>query len=76
MILENQQINLSSRQSDKDIEIYEFAMNEFNSLTNYGENYDPEIHDPIVDKKTSEHFGISVEEVERIMIDVPFSNHH
>lgn len=51
-------------------EVYDFMEREFNSITNYGESYVPEIHDPMVAKKAAEYFGITQEEADALYIEV------
>lgn len=50
--------------------VYDFMEEEFNSITNYGESYIPEIHDPMVAELAAEHFGITQEEADAMYIDV------
>lgn len=50
--------------------IHAFMEYQYNEITNYGESYDPEIHDPMVARLASERFGISEEEAGQIFIDV------
>ncbi|WP_433922854.1 hypothetical protein [Paenibacillus taichungensis] len=57
----------NTQNSDADI-VYKYMMQEFDVLTNYGNNYVPEIHDPIVLEKASKHFGMSVSEVDEIFM--------
>ena len=51
-------------------EVYDFMEKKFNSITNYGETYIPEIHDPMVAEIAAEHFGITQEEADAMYIDV------
>lgn len=51
-------------------EVYDFMEREFNSITNYGETYVPEKHDPMVAKKAAEYFGITQEEADAMYIEV------
>lgn len=39
-------------------EVYDFAQSKFDEITNYGENYEPKIHDELVLKETATHFDI------------------
>lgn len=49
--------------------IYQFMESQYESITNFGENYAPEIHDPQVAELAAVKFGISREEAEQIYID-------
>ena len=51
-------------------EVYDFMEKKFNSITNYGETYIPEIHDSMVAEIAAEHFGITQEEADAMYIDV------
>lgn len=57
----------NTQKSDADT-VYKYIMQEFDVLTDYGNNYVPEIHDPIVLEKASKHFGMSVSEVDEIFM--------
>lgn len=46
--------------------LYDYAQEQFNILTNYGDNYIPEIHDPIVMEKTAHAFNIPLRQVEKL----------
>ncbi|WP_342503797.1 hypothetical protein [Lysinibacillus sp. FSL L8-0126] len=48
----NPEISLTAK------EVYDYGQSEFNSLTNFGENYIPEKHDELVIQKTADYFGI------------------
>ena len=50
-------------------EIYNYMENEFNKITNYGESYNPETHDPIISKMAADKFGVSESEANQIYID-------
>lgn len=52
----------------KEERIYEFMKSAYEQITNYGETYVPEIHDPMVADLASEQFGIASSEAERIYI--------
>lgn len=58
----------TARSVDEDA-VYQYIMQEFDVITNYGENYVPEVHDPIVVEKASKHFGMTVSEVDKIFMD-------
>ena len=49
--------------------IYQVMKSTFDDITNYGENYIPEVHDDIVAQAASNTFGISIGEANRIYID-------
>jgi hypothetical protein len=51
-------------------EIYSFMKEKYDELTNYGENYVPEIHDQQVAELASKKFGITVEEAKQIYTDM------
>ncbi|MBP1995207.1 hypothetical protein [Paenibacillus eucommiae] len=53
--------------------IYKYMMDEFDQITNYGDNYDPEIHDLQVLKRASEHFNISISEADKIYLEMATS---
>lgn len=55
--------------------IYDFMEKAYDQLTNYGENYNPEIHDPMVAKLASEEFGISEYEAGRIYVKVQMAEY-
>ncbi|WP_342048760.1 hypothetical protein [Bacillus sp. OTU530] len=52
----------------KEEEIYEYIQNQFDILTNNGENYVPEIQDPQVIKLASKHFRMSEDKIDEIYI--------
>ena len=49
-------------------EIYQYMKTAYDELTNYGENYVPEIHDPLVAEMASERFGITEDEANNLYI--------
>lgn len=51
-------------------EVYDFMEREFDRITNYGETYIPEIHDPLVIETAAEYFGITQEEADAMYIEV------
>ncbi|SER09302.1 hypothetical protein SAMN04487944_101203 [Gracilibacillus ureilyticus] len=55
-------------------DIYRFMENKYSEITNQGEEYVPEIHDPIIDKMASEEFGISESEANRIYLEQAIEN--
>ncbi|UZD75322.1 hypothetical protein [Bacillus siamensis] len=57
-------------QSANDQTIYNYMENEFNRITNNGENYTPEIHDSMVAELASEKFGITVDEANEIYVNM------
>lgn len=48
--------------------IYQAMKGAFNDLTNFGDNYIPEVHDNLIAEAASELFGISIAEANRIYI--------
>ncbi|MCR8867080.1 hypothetical protein NQ109_29565 [Priestia megaterium] len=52
-----------------DDEIYRYMQDMYDQLTNYGENYTPEIHDPQVARAAAEKFNITEEEAGQIYVD-------
>lgn len=60
-----------STPSDIDIEeIYNYMKTQYDQVTNYGENYVPEVHDPQVANMAASRFGISASEAGQIYIDI------
>ncbi|TYS50099.1 hypothetical protein [Bacillus infantis] len=49
--------------------IYFFMRDEFDRTTNYGESYNPEVHDLLVVKSAAEKFSISELKADKIYID-------
>lgn len=49
-----------------ELNVYIWMKDKYNEITNFGENYVPEIHDPQVAKLASEKFNISVEKAGEI----------
>ncbi|WP_424162203.1 hypothetical protein ACPA1T_19560 [Bacillus amyloliquefaciens] len=62
-------------QSADDQTIYNYMENEFNRITNYGENYTPEIHDSMVSELASEKFGITVDEANQIYVSMSMNKY-
>ncbi|GAA3315572.1 hypothetical protein [Ectobacillus funiculus] len=58
--------DLDAPLTPKEEEIYEYTQNQFDILTNNGENYVPEIQDPQVIKLASQHFRISEDKIDEI----------
>ena len=50
-------------------EVYNYAQGVFDRLTNYGENYNPEIHDGMVIRQTAEHFGIDYQTADKLYLE-------
>lgn len=46
--------------------LYDYVQEQFNILTNYGDNYVPEIHDPIVMEKAAHTFNITLQQAEKL----------
>lgn len=42
----------------------------YDKITNYGANYEPDVHDPLIAKLAAEKFGISESEAGQIYIDM------
>lgn len=60
----------SSNNNYSEEEVYGYMEYYYNQLTNYGENYIPEVHDPQVAEMAANEFGISVSEAGQIYINV------
>lgn len=54
---------------EEQIEIYNFMKSAFDELTNFGETYIPEVHDPQIAELAASKFGITAEEANQIYID-------
>ncbi|MBB6446548.1 hypothetical protein [Bacillus benzoevorans] len=65
--INSSQSNINSTVNEE--AVYYFMEGKFEEITNYGENYVPEIHDPQVARLAASRFGISPEEADRIYID-------
>lgn len=63
-------------QSADDQTIYNYMEDEFNRITNYGENYTPEIHDSMVAELASEKFGITVDEANEIYVSMSMNKYN
>ncbi|KUF32664.1 hypothetical protein [Lysinibacillus sp. F5] len=58
-------------------EVYDFAQRKFDEVTNYGENYEPEIHDELILKETATHFNIDYDTANTLyMKEEMGSNNH
>lgn len=51
-----------------EIEIYTYMQDTFNTLTNYGETYEPDTHDEMIALLASKKFNISAEQANEIYI--------
>lgn len=67
--IQTEKANFEISSIDKQ-EVYDFAEAEFFRITNYGDTYIPEIHDPIVAELTAKKFGITPEEVMEIQLEI------
>ncbi|KHE72470.1 hypothetical protein [Halobacillus sp. BBL2006] len=52
-----------------DSEIYSYMKDQYDKLTNFGENYDPKYHDLLVAEKAAVKFSITAEEAAEIYIN-------
>lgn len=50
-------------------EVYDYAQSEFDSLTNFGDNYIPEKHDELVIQKTADYFEIDYETANQLYME-------
>lgn len=50
-------------------EVYDYAQSEFDSLTNFGENYIPEKHDVIVIQRTANHFDLDYKTTNQLYME-------
>ncbi|MFK8881692.1 hypothetical protein [Bacillus velezensis] len=55
--------------------IYNYMENEFNRITNYGENYTSEIHDSMIAELASKKFGITVDEANEIYVSMSMNKY-
>jgi hypothetical protein len=60
----------SSTSSSSKAEIYEYMKIAYDQLTNYGDSYDPDVHDPMVAQMAAEQFDISPTEAGNIYIEM------
>ncbi len=58
--------NETSQKAPTSKEVFNYVMNQFDQLTNEGENYDAESMDPVVLEKAAKHFSMTIEEVTKI----------
>jgi hypothetical protein len=70
LVLKHNGENIHTPVSTTNKTIHAFMEQKYNEITNYGESYDPEIHDPMVAKLASEQFNISEEEAGQIIIEI------
>lgn len=66
--LESNESTETTTSSPSEDEIYEYMKQAYDELTNYGDSYVPEIHDPQVAEMASEKFGISPQQAGDIYI--------
>lgn len=59
---------IEAREAAEAQEVYEYMSNEFKAIVDSGEEYNPEVHDRKVLEKTAEHFHISVEKIDPIIV--------
>lgn len=60
--------------TDSNFQIHQWMKEQYDKLTNYGNNYDPDRDDPKIAILAAEHFGISPEEAGKIYEDVEYYN--
>jgi len=60
----------NSTSSPSKAEIYQYMKTAYDQLTNYGDSYDPDVHDPMVAQMAAEQFGISPTEAGNIYIEM------
>jgi hypothetical protein len=51
-------------------DVFKYMRREYECITNYGENYNPEKHDPVVAELASKRFGIKPKEAAQIYVNV------
>ena len=66
--LESNESTETTTSSPSEDEIYEYMKQAYDELTNYGDSYVPEIHDPQVAEMASQQFGITPEQAGDIYI--------
>jgi hypothetical protein len=59
-----------SSSSPSKAEIYQYMKIVYDQVTNYGEGYEPELHDPMVAQMAAEKFGISATEAGDIYVEM------
>lgn len=55
--------------------VYEYMKEQYDIITDYGNNYDPNVHDPMVAKMASQMFGISETEAGAIYVEFEMSGY-
>lgn len=56
-------------------EVYQYMKDAYNQITNFGDNYVPEIHDPQVAELASKQFGISTSEAGSIYVKMEMNSY-
>ena len=64
----NQTSTQSGNVTASDAEIYTYMKSQYDRLTDFGENYDPDVHDDMVAQMAAKKFGISSTEAGNIYI--------
>src|SRR5699024_8415872 len=64
----SKELKEKKERDEREVEIYNFMERVYIEITNNGMDYIPEIHDPEVDRITSEEFDISESEANRIYL--------
>ena len=68
-----QELNWKKEREEKDI--YEYMKSAYNSITNYGADYVPEIHDDQVAELASKKFGITATKAGSIYVEMEMSSY-
>jgi hypothetical protein len=66
--LEDLPISEGSTGANDEQAVYDYMINAYQMITKNGENYDPELHDPMVANLASMQFNISEEEATEIFV--------
>jgi hypothetical protein len=66
--LEDLSISEGSTGANDEQAVYNYMINAYQVITNNGEEYDPELHDPMVANLASMQFNISEEEAQEIFV--------
>jgi hypothetical protein len=66
--LEDLEISEGSTGANDEQAVYNYMINAYQVITNNGEDYDPELHDPMVANLASIQFQISEEEAQEIFV--------
>jgi hypothetical protein len=66
--LEDLAITEGSTGANAEQAVYDYMVNAYHVITNNGEEYDPELHDPMVANLASMQFNISEEEAQEIFV--------